>query len=89
MWEGEDNMALQILDITASKHREITPLKQEIYNAVKDTQRVIIRELPNQLLMTREQFDLLQEEPEFQRMYESKDFLYYTPMNVMEVRVKQ
>jgi len=63
-------------------------LKQEILNAVKDTQGVLMMELPDQLIMTKEQFEELQPDPDMQQMYESKDFLFYTPLNVMEVWVK-
>lgn len=78
------------------KTLDITPLtgtveelEQFIFEGVKDTQRLLITTLPDQLLITRKQFDQLAKRPEMHQMYASKDFFYYTPLNVMEVRVKE
>lgn len=74
------------LDITHWRQKG-ADLHTEIVNAVKSTQSVIIQPLPNILTMTQAQYDsllLLKNMPE---MYQSKERFYYTPLNVMEVRV--
>ena len=78
---------MKVLDITNLKETGLE-LRIAIIQGVKDTQRTIIQELPNELLMTKKQFKDLQKDPMLQLMYDSKDFLYQTPMSVMEVRVK-
>lgn len=76
------------LDITDFKQDNYEYLRTAIVQAVKDTQSVIIRELPNEILMTKKQFKILQLDPDLQQLYKSKDFLYHTPYNVMELRIK-
>ena len=75
------------LDITGI-NKTGEELRQAILDGVKDTQGALMMELPDQLIMTREQFNELQPDPELQQMYQSKDFLYHTPLNAMEVWVK-
>lgn len=75
------------LDITPLKEKG-DELKKMIIEGVKDTQRIIIQELPSELLMTKEQFNDLQSDPMMQNMFQSNEYLYQTPLNVMEVVVK-
>ncbi len=76
----------KILDITPLKERG-DALKKMIVQGVKDTQKWIIQDLPNELHMTRKQFEMLQTDPEMMGTHNSQDHLYMTPLNVMEVRV--
>jgi len=78
----------KVLDITDAKETGLM-LKQAILSAVKDTQRIILAPLPDQLLMTKDQYDMLQDDPDMQKMYQSDNLLYITPLNAMEVKVKQ
>lgn len=75
------------LDITDLKQKTYEELGKAIIQAVKDTQSVVIRELPNELHMTRKQFKIMQKDPEMWNVANTQDFLYHTPLNVMEVRV--
>jgi len=81
--------------VASSDYIDITPLKetgqalkQAIFNAVKDTQGVILAPLPNVLIMTKAQYDELDPDPEMQKAYKSKDRIYITPLNAMDVVVK-
>lgn len=76
------------LDIRDFKQKEALELKKEIIQAVKDTQSVIIRALPNRIVMSKDQYDLLQHDPMLQKMYESDHLVYLTPLNAMEVVVQ-
>lgn len=76
------------LDISDFPQTTGQALHTAIVQAVKDTQRLVIQELPGELHMSRNQFDILQTNPELQGLYDSKEFIYYTPLNAMEVRVK-
>lgn len=73
------------LDITGFRERG-SELKIAITNAVKDTQRVIIRTLPDDLIMTKKQFKMLRSTPEMMET-NAKEYLYITSYNVMEIRV--
>ena len=75
------------LDITSFKEKG-EELKTAINNAVKDTQRVIIRALPDKILMTSTQYEDLS--PSFIASgYGDRPFqLYRTPLNIMEIEVK-
>lgn len=75
------------LDITDFKEQGVE-LAKAIENAVKDTQRVVIRELPNELLMTQAQFDDLQKVTGTFESYIPDYYMFKTKLNVMEVRVK-
>lgn len=77
---------MKILDITGFKENTLESLHQAIVHAVKDSQRVLIQEHYSELLMTQAQYDLLQ--PDMDLMYRSDTYLYRTPLNIMEVRVK-
>lgn len=69
-------------------------LKEAINNAVKDTQRVIVRAMPDKLIMTPKQYDDLSTRPEFIKQQDSildvgqEFWLYRTPYNIMEVVVE-
>lgn len=76
------------LDISEFPQKSGQSLHTAIIQAVKDTQRLVIQELPSELHMSRDQFDILQTNPELQGLYDSKEFIYYTPEAIMEVRVK-
>lgn len=73
---------MNTLDIRDFKETNLTA----ITNAVKDTQRYIIHELPNQIIMTKKQYQVLQHDPDM--LHNEKDHLYITPLNVMEVVVQ-
>lgn len=60
-------------------------LKEQILEDVKKTQLFAGRNLPDKLFMTDEQFSLLASET--QVMEGSKDRIYITPFNVMEVKI--
>jgi hypothetical protein len=76
---------MNVLDITDTKLKG-EELKKEIWNRVKETQRLVIQTLPDVLRMTQDQFDELK--PDMDLMYQSNLHLYKTPDNVMEVEVK-
>lgn len=76
------------LDITDWKQKD-DDLRREIVNAVLSTQAVLVQPLPDQLVMTKAQFDMLDTDPRMQAMYQSTERLYVTPHNAMEVVVKQ
>lgn len=76
------------LDITDWKETG-EELKRMITVAVKDTQRLILKPLPDIMLITKAQFDYFVTDPDIIQMYETTDLLYSTPYNVMEIRVKQ
>lgn len=63
-------------------------LKAAIEQAVKDTQSVIIRELPHIIVMTGMQYDDLQDDPEMRGFWTDQSRVYSTQYNVMEVVIK-
>lgn len=63
-------------------------LTDQIHQAVKDTQRYIIRPLPNKLVMRPDQFDELQHDPDMLGDYEPENHVFLTPMNAMDVVIK-
>lgn len=73
------------LDIRDFKQHGLE-LSEAILQAVKDTQSVIIRELPNVLKMTTQQFEMLKSSPEMMST-NAKEYLWRTPMNIMEIEV--
>lgn len=77
------------LDIRHVKTRDKHALMKEIASMVKDTQRYIIRELPNVITMTPKQFDILQNDVNMLGAYNSNEHLFITPHNVMEVVIKE
>lgn len=79
---------MNVLDITHEQARTKEQLHDRIVAMVKDTQRVLIRELPNILLMTKKQFKLLARNDEMRKLYESEEMFYYTKFNAMQIEVK-
>jgi len=75
------------LDVSDLRERG-EELKQAIFNAVKDTQGIIMSPLPNVLIMTAEQYMDQDPNPEMMPAYKSKDRLFITPLNAMDVVVK-
>lgn len=78
---------MNVLDISGFKEKG-QDLKDVILNQVKDRQKTIIQPHYDVLLMTTEQYDMLQGDPDLRQMYQSTDYMYYTPLNIMEVQVK-
>jgi len=64
-------------------------LKREIDEAVKSTQSVVIRPLPNKLVMTGPQYDMLQADPEMRGFWTSQERVYITPYNAMDVVIQE
>lgn len=79
------NLQLRTLDITPLKQRG-EELHKEIRAICKADQSVIHHKMYDELLMTRKQFNDLQNGME---NYIEGYFMYNTGMNVMEVRVKE
>lgn len=77
-----------VLDITDFKEKG-TALKKAIVEAVKGTQSVVIRELPNQIVMTQKQYDELKPGFNVQEFSGQEYYMYQTPYNVMEIEVKK
>lgn len=71
-------------------------LRLAIFNAVKDTQSVVVQQLPNELVMTKAQFDNLNPYGDMRYFgtddeinpYKPKDYVWVTPMNAMDIVVK-
>lgn len=82
------NQAYQTIDITDWKQNTLETLAKAIEDAVADTQRVVIRELPNRLVMTPAQYDILQEDPMMQKFYKSNEHVYVTKHNAMDVIIR-
>lgn len=76
------------LDITGI-HEQGDALKQEILNAVKDTQTPVLTTLPNVLVMRPDQFEDLNGGDEMAEMYQSQQRMYRTEFNVMECVIKE
>jgi hypothetical protein len=72
------------LDITGYKLKR-ERLVEQILEDVKATQMFVGRHLPDKLFMTKDQFELLEDDMEL--MENTVDRIYITPMNVMEVHV--
>lgn len=82
---GNDFMQDKVLDITPLRETG-EELVRAIYNAVRDTQVPIMTQLPNILLMTAAQYKDL--DHHMINAYKSKDRVYMTPLNAMDVVVK-
>lgn len=78
----------QTIDIRDWKHTG-DELKREIVEAVKSTQLLIVRPLPDKLVMTGEQYDMLQSDPEMHGMWESQQRVYVTSENAMDVIIQE
>lgn len=63
-------------------------LKREILERVKDTQRLLIRTLPNRIIMTKKQFKELSADPQMIDVGTSEERIYMTRMNAMDVIVQ-
>jgi hypothetical protein len=75
------------LDITELREHGVA-LHEAICNAVKDTQGLILAPLPDVLVMTARQYEELDPLGGMASAYQSKDRIYMTPMNAMDVVVK-
>jgi len=78
-----NNLKLRTLDITPLKTKG-EALHKEIKDICKDDQSVIQHKMYDELLMTRKQFNDLQNGME---SYIEGYFMYNTGMNVMEIKV--
>jgi hypothetical protein len=81
--------------MTSTDTIDITPLtqtgmelQQAIFDAVKDTQGAIMTPLPNVLVMSAEQFQDQDPLGGMIMAYKSKDRVYITPYNAMDIVVK-
>lgn len=74
--------AVKTIDATVLKQKTARTLGNAIYECVKDTQRFLITDLPNEVLVTKRQFKMLGYDPT-----KPKNQLLLTPMNCMEVKV--
>jgi hypothetical protein len=79
-------MSTDTIDITDWKMKD-DELKLEILKAVRSTQSLVIQPLPNRLVMTKSQYDMLQPDPDLRGIY-PKEQIYYTPDNAMDVIIK-
>lgn len=77
---------VRLLDITDCKLKG-ADLRKEIADRVKDTQRVLITTLPDTLLLTQEQYDILEHDPEMVGGYGSNSRVYITPYNAMDLQI--
>lgn len=75
------------LDMTNVRERG-KDLMASINKAVKDSQSTIIQDHYNELLVTKDQFDSLQKAHGTFESFVPDSFMFKTPYNVMEVRVK-
>jgi len=78
------------LDITHYSTLPVDELKAMIVHDVEKTQSSSITvPLPDSLIIRQDQYDLLQDDPDMSQMYEVKDQMYRTPLNVMLIRVQK
>lgn len=63
-------------------------LKQAIVKAVKDTQLYLTRPLPDLLIMTREQYEELEDDPQMVGLKDWQSRMYVTQYNAMELDVR-
>lgn len=80
-------MSYDTIDITDCKLKG-EELVTEIADRVKATQAVIIRTLPNKLVMRPDQYDELQHDIDMHGNYE-EEAVFITPHNAMDVIVKR
>lgn len=87
-YRGIQMSDLDTLDITDFKEsRDLLPVA--IANAVQDTQRLITRQLPNKLIMRKDQYEMLEHDSDMLGLPGSpKDRIYLTPYNAMDVVIK-
>lgn len=79
-------MAVDTVDITDCKETG-AELAEIIHQAVKDTQRVIIQDLPFMLRMTSAQFEMLKNDPDYSPQEMNGIAIWITPDNVMEIHI--
>lgn len=77
---------LKTLDITHFTQRG-QELRDEIENAVADSQRVIVQQHYDEIQMTQDQFDSLQAIGGTFQSYIPDYYIYKTKLSVMEVKV--
>lgn len=81
------------IDIRDWKHKGLE-LHKEIENAVWETQRLVMRPLPDRLIMTLAQFKDLNKATnnvgnmQDTNLQDTQDRFYYTKHNIMEVQVE-
>lgn len=76
------------LDITTYPTLTLDELKLRIVKDVEATQTTKIYQLlPDVLIMRRDQFDLVCDDPDMAGMYNSQDNMWRTPLNVMSIQV--
>jgi hypothetical protein len=73
------------LNITSFSYSNKLDLITQITRAVKDTQRVLVRDLPNTITMNKQQFKMLKHDSDM--LNSQSDNLFRTQYNVMEVIV--
>lgn len=73
------------LNITSFSYSNKLDLITQITRAVKDTQRVLVRDLPNTITMNKQQFKMLKHDSDM--LNSQSDNLFRTQYNVMEVVV--
>lgn len=78
------NNTLDIRDLTETG----LELKTAIANAVADTQRYIIRTLPDKLIMTQVQYDILEDDPDLVGTIPNER-IYITPHNAMDCIIRE
>ena len=83
----KNNYTPKVLDIRDWEQPTKEAYFTEIKEAVKETQKIILRPHYNVIHMTRAQYKLLGDH--MQNMYESDKPFFYTPMNVMEVMIDE
>lgn len=76
----------QTIDVTDWKYKDMVDLHEQIYQAVKSTQSVLVRELPHTLKMSLKQYNLLNGR-NWNARFEFDNRLFRTRMNVMDVLV--
>lgn len=64
-------------------------LKLEIVNRVKETQRLVLQPLPDMLILTKVQYEDLEDDPRMMPMYASKARIYITSENAMELDIRE
>lgn len=75
-----------VLDIK-DWQQEGDDLKAAIYEAVKKTQVPIMLPLPNQLVMTAKQFDMLKSDDDMSGAWSTKEQIWRTDYNCMDIIV--
>ena len=77
------------LYITEYPTLSLEELKQKIVVDVEATQsKSLVLPLPDAIIMRTDQYDLLQDDKDLFNAYDSKEYIYTTPLNAMEVRIQ-